>query len=119
MARRGTPDSAMVGALLVEKAAGQGVFVSACREHPVFDQQERLIVAKGVRLSGFLFTPCYARMEGDLEGSLLCHNLRFEYQGTIWLGHLKDARLSASRARIPVPLLFPGLKPAVFGAGSL
>jgi hypothetical protein len=58
-------------------------------------------------------------MEGDLEGSLLCHNLRFEYQGTIWLGHLKDARLSASRARIPVPLLFPGLKPAVFGAGSL
>lgn len=116
---RGRPDSAMVGALLVDQAAGQGVFVSACREHPPYDQQERLAVAKGVRLSGFLFTPCYARMEGDLDGSLLCHNLRFEYQGTIWLGHLKDSRLAQSRARVPAPLLFPGLEPAVFGSGSL
>ena len=33
---------------------------------------------------------------------------------TIWLGHLKDARLSAASARIPAPLLFPGLSPAVF-----
>jgi hypothetical protein len=119
MARRGHPDSAMVGALLIDKTVGQGVFVSACREHPEFDQQERLAVAKGVKLTGFLFTPCYARMEGELEGTLLCHNLRLEYQGTIWLGHLKDARLSASRLRIPVPLLFPSLKPAVFGAESL
>jgi hypothetical protein len=119
IARRGTPDSAMVGALLIEKAAGQGVFVSACREHPPYDQKERLSVAKGVRLKGFLYTPCYARMDGDLEGSLVCHNLRFEYQGTIWLGHLMDARLSVSQSRIPVPLLFPGLKPAVFGAMSL
>lgn len=119
IARRGTPDSAMVGALLIDKAVGQGVFVSACREHPPYDQQERLSVAKGVRLNGFLYTPCYARMEGDLAGALICHNLRFEYQGTIWLGHLKDARLSGSRSRIPVPLLFPGLKPAVFRAASL
>jgi hypothetical protein len=119
MHNRGRPDSAMVGALLIDKAAGQGVFVSACREHPPYDQQERLVVAKGVRLSGFLYTPCYARMEGDLNGTLLCHNLRFEYQGTIWLGHLKDSRLSQSRARIPAPLLFPGLEAAVFGTGSL
>jgi hypothetical protein len=114
MARRGRPDSAMVGALLIEKAAGTGSFISACREHPVYDQEVRLSVSKGVRLSGFLFTPCYARMEGDLQGTLLCHNLKFEYQGTIWLGHLKDARLSAASARIPAPLLFPGLSPAVF-----
>jgi hypothetical protein len=119
MSNRGRPDSVMVGALLIDQAAGQGLFISACREHPPYDQQERLTVAKGVRLSGFLFTPCYARMEGDLNGSLLCHNLRFEYQGTIWLGHLKDSRLSQSRARIPAPLLFPGLEPAVFGTGSL
>lgn len=119
MSNRGRPDSAMVGALLIDKATGQGLFISACREHPPYDQQERLAIAKGVRLSGFLFTPCYARMEGDLEGSLLCHNLRFEYQGTIWLGHLKDSRISQSRARIPAPLLFPGLEPAMFASGSL
>jgi len=119
MSNRGRPDSAMVGAMLLDKVAGPGLFISACREHPPYDQQERLTVAKGVRLSGFLFTPCYARMEGDLDGSLLCHNLRFEYQGTIWLGHLKDSRISQSRARIPAPLLFPGLDPAEFGIGSL
>jgi hypothetical protein len=119
MSNRGRPDSAMVGALIIAKAAGQGLFISACREHPPYDQQERLIVAKGVRLSGFLFTPCYAHMEGDLDGSLICHNLRLDYQGTIWLGHLKDSRISHSRARLPVPLLFPGLEPAVFGRGSL
>lgn len=119
MSKRGRPDSAMVGALIIDKAAGQGLFVSACREHPPYDQQERLIVAKGVRLSGFLFTPCYAHMEGDLDGSLLCHNLRLDYQGTIWLGHLKDSRISQSRARLPAPLLFPGLDPEVFGVGSL
>jgi hypothetical protein len=50
---------------------------------------------------------------------LLCHNLKFEYQGTIWLGHLKDARIAASRERIPVPLIFPGLEPAVFGTRAL
>ncbi|MBW8889828.1 MAG: hypothetical protein JF616_18875 [Fibrobacteres bacterium] len=119
MSNRGRPDSAMAGAMLIEKAAGQGLFVSACREHPPYDQQERLVVAKGVRLSGFLFTPCYARMEGDLVGSLLCQNLRLNYAGTIWMGHLKDSRISQSRARIPAPLLFPGLEPAVFALGSL
>jgi hypothetical protein len=116
MARRGRPDSAMIGALSIEKASGRGVFVSACREHPSYDQEPRLTIAKGVRLAGFLFTPCYARMEGDLDGTLLCHNLKFEHRGTLWLGHLMDSRIVSSRARLPVPLLFPGLEPAVIGA---
>lgn len=113
MARRGRPDSAMVGALLVEKASGDGVFFSACRDHALYDQEVRLSLGKGARLTGLAYTPCYARAEGELQGSLICHNLKFEYSGTIWLGHLKDARLAtAPGARIPVPLLFSGFAPA-------
>lgn len=116
MSKRGKPDSAMVGALLLQSASGRGLFFSACREHPPYDQDVRLSVDPGVRISGLLYTPCHARMEGSLEGSLICHNLKFEYQGTIWLGHLKDARLGAVSGRnvIPAPMLFPGFPPAAF-----
>jgi len=60
--------------------------------------------------------PGYARMEGVLDGSLICRNLKFEFKGTIWLGHLKDARITAMAPRevIPAPMLFPGFFPAVF-----
>lgn len=121
MARRGRPDSAMVGALRIEKASGEGVFVSACREHPPYDQDVRLSLAAGSRLQGLLFTPCHARIEGDVQGSVLCHNLKFEDHGTIWLGHLKDARLSAApaRTRIPAPLLFPGFDPSAFAGDGI
>jgi hypothetical protein len=116
MSNRGRPDSAMVGALLLEKASGRGLFFSACRDHPQYDQDVRLSVDAGVRIAGLLYTPCHARMEGDLQGSLICHNLKFEHKGTIWLGHLKDARLGAFSGRtvIPAPMLFPGFPPAAF-----
>jgi hypothetical protein len=116
MRNRGRADSAMVGALILKKAKGEGLFFSAAREHPPFDQDIRLAVEPGVRVRGLLFTTGYARMEGNLIGSLICHNLKFEYKGTIWLGHLKEAQLTALKPgqRIPAPLLFPGLFPAAF-----
>jgi hypothetical protein len=62
-----------------------------------------------------------ARMEGSLQGSLICHNLKFEHQGTIWLGHLKDARIEAMTGRraIPAPMLFPGFPAAAFSGKGL
>jgi hypothetical protein len=120
MANRGKPDSAMVGALEIDKASGEGVFLSACKEHPEYDQGIRLSVGTGAHLSGLLYTPCFARMEGGLDGSLICHNLKFEYKGTIWLGHLKDAHIDGVSGRkvIPAPLLFPGFAPAVFAESA-
>lgn len=116
MSGRGHADSAMVGALILEKAKGEGLFLSAARERPLYDQEIRLAVNPGVRVSGLLYTTGYARMEGNLVGSLICHNLKFEFKGTIWLGHLKDARLTALKPGqvIPAPLLFPGFFPAAF-----
>ena len=116
MANRGKPDSIMVGALILQKAAGEGLFFSACHDHPLFDQDIRLSIGAGTYLRGLLYTPCHARMEGSLEGSLICHNLKFEYKGTIWLGHLKDAHIHALSGRkwIPAPMLFPGFAPAAF-----
>lgn len=116
MSNRGRPDSAMVGALDLDHALGEGIFLSACKDHPVFDQGIRLSVGPASRVTGLLYTPCYARMEGALQGSLICHNLKFEYKGTIWLGHLKDAHIDAlsGKKAIPVPMLFPGFPPAAF-----
>jgi hypothetical protein len=116
MANRGRPDSAMVGALELDRASGEGVFLSACKDHPVYDQGVRLSAGTGTHVSGLLYTPCFARMEGRLDGSLICRNLKFEYKGTIWIGHLKDAHIDAvsGRKAIPAPLLFPGFAPAVF-----
>jgi hypothetical protein len=56
-----------------------------------------------------------------VRGSVLCRNLKFESNGTIWLGHLRDARLSAlpNRVRIPAPLLFPGFAPAAFATEGI
>jgi hypothetical protein len=81
----------------------------------------RLSVDAGARLQGLLYTPCHARIEGAVQGSVLCHNLKFEDHGTIWLGHLKDARLSAApaRTRIPAPLLFPGFAPSAFAGEGI
>lgn len=120
MAVLGKADTSYPGALLVGKAEGEGLFFSACQGHPQYDQEIRLSIGPGARLKGLLYTPCHARMEGSLEGSLICHNLKFEYQGTIWLGHLKDARIHAlsGKSVIPAPLMFPGFPPAAFaGAG--
>jgi hypothetical protein len=120
MANRGKKDSASVGALLVGKAEGEGLFFSACREHPQYDQDIRLSIGSDAHLTGLLYTPCHARMEGSLEGSLICRNLKFEHKGTIWLGHLRNARIRALSGKriVPAPLIFPGFPPAVFaGAG--
>ncbi|HKP95156.1 MAG TPA: hypothetical protein VJ385_05300 [Fibrobacteria bacterium] len=75
----------------------------------------------GARVSGLAYTPCYARMEGSLEGSLICFNLKFEYEGTIWLGHVKDARIDAVSGRkvIPAPMLFTGFPPTAFPGKGL
>jgi hypothetical protein len=118
MVDRGKPDSILVGAMVLEKARGQGIFLAAFPERPVYDQEIRLVVKPGVRLSGLIFCSGYTQMEGDLQGSLICHNLKFQYKGTIWLGHLKDAHLSAAMGSkvIPAPLLFPGFPPVAFGA---
>lgn len=120
MSKRGKPDSAMVGALILQKAKGEGLFLSAARERPLYDQEIRLAIEPGVRVRGLLFTTGYARMEGNLTGSLICHNLKFEYKGTIWLGHLKDARLASLKPGqvIPAPLLFPGFIPTAFSGGG-
>jgi hypothetical protein len=119
MSNRGKADSTMVGALTLDKASGEGLFFSACREHPQYDQEIRLSIGLGTHIKGLLYTPCHARMEGSLQGSLICRNLKFEYKGTIWLGHLKDAHIEAlaSRKIVPAPLLFPGFPPVAF-AGS-
>lgn len=118
---RGKPDSTMVGALMVEMANGEGIFISACQEHPLYDQDVRLSISNESILTGLVYTPCHAKMEGSLQGSLICFNLKFEYKGTIWLGHLKDAHIKgiAGRKVIPAPLLFPGFSPAAFTNGTL
>jgi hypothetical protein len=116
MANRGKPDSTFVGSLDLEKATGDGVFISACKDHQSNDQDIRLSVGHGSHVSGLVYTACFVRMEGRLEGSLICHNLKFESNGTLWVGHLKDARIDAMSGRkvIPVPLVFPGFSPVAF-----
>lgn len=116
MVKRGLPDSSMTGALLIGNVSGEGIFLSACLEHPPYDQDIRLSVASGARLTGLLYTPCMARMEGSLQGSLICHNLKFKHEGTIWLGHLRNAHIEAMSGRkgIPAPMLFPGFPAAAF-----
>jgi hypothetical protein len=57
---RGKNDTATVGAMDLDKASGNGLFFSACKDHTPYDQEIRLSVGAGARLSGLLFTPCYA-----------------------------------------------------------
>jgi hypothetical protein len=115
MANRGKGDSALVGALILEKAFGEGIFISACLDHAPYDQAVRLSIGRGVDVTGLAYSPCYARMEGRLHGSLICENLKSESGGTIWIGYLIDARIEAMQGRnaIPAPILFPGFPPAI------
>lgn len=113
-------DSTFVGWLEIRKAGGGGLFLSAARDLPVHDQGVRLFLGREASVEGLVYSGGFATVEGRLKGSLLCKNLRFEYKGTIWLGHLKDARISAYTGPkdIPAPLLFPGYPLASFpGAG--
>jgi hypothetical protein len=121
VANRGKVDSSFVGALLVGKVEGEGLFFSACREHLQGDQDIRLSIGSDAHLTGLLYTPCHARMEGSLDGSLICGNLKFEHKGTIWLGHLRNARLRAlsGKSIIPSPLIFPGFPPAAFSGTGI
>ena len=110
---RGRPDSSYVGALILKKAQGEGLFLSAMTDRLLEDHAIRLLVLPGARVSGLMFTSGLVRMEGHLQGSLICHNLKFEYDGTIWMGHLKDARITAftEKKEVAAPLLFPGWPP--------
>ena len=106
----GRPDSSCLGSLRIERAQGEGIFLSAAHGRPVYDQDIRLHLGAAAAVTGLLYCDGYAEVEGRLKGSLLCRNLKFEYKGTIWLGHLKDARIEgfAGSKVIPAPLLFPG-----------
>ncbi|MDQ3000828.1 MAG: hypothetical protein M3Y08_06165 [Fibrobacterota bacterium] len=114
---RGSPDSTMSGAMILERAMGKGLFLASFRERPVGDENIRLVVKAGTRLTGLLFTNGYAQMEGDLEGSLVCQNLKSIHGGTLWIGHLLDAHIWALPKGniVPAPLLFPACLPAAFG----
>jgi hypothetical protein len=111
--KSGQPDSSYVGTLVVDRAQGEGTFISAAVDCPVYHQEIQLAVRPDAHLKGLLYCSGYVEMAGQLTGSLICHNLRFEYAGTIWLGHLKDAQLTAMGKNSPirVPLLFPGWPP--------
>lgn len=117
MINRGKPDSAGLGSLRIEKATGEGIFLSSAREGALYDQDIRLHIGAGTSLTGLFYCNGFAEVEGRIKGSLLCRNLKFEYKGTIWLGHLKDARIegfSGSKV-VPAPLLFPGFPILAFG----
>jgi hypothetical protein len=106
----GRPDSSCLGSLRIERAQGEGLFISAAHGRPVYDQDIRLHLGAAASVTGLLYCEGYAEVEGRLKGSLLCRNLKFEHKGTIWLGHLKDARIEGFTGSkvIPAPLLFPG-----------
>jgi hypothetical protein len=105
----GKADSGFVGILNIEKANGEGLFLSDMSAAPEYDQQIRLVLGKRSSVTGLLYCGGYAQIEGQVLGSVLCRNLRFEHKGTIWIGHLRDAQLRSfdGLATIPAPLLFP------------
>ncbi len=110
---RGEKDSAYIGALILNQVQGEGIFLSAIVDKPGNDSKERLIVQAKTDLTGLLYTGGLARMEGTLHGTLLCENLNFEFQGTIYRGHLQNAQLTGFEASkfFFAPLLFPGWPP--------
>jgi hypothetical protein len=120
-ANAGRPDSSHPGTLRVRKASGEGIFLVSALGRADHDQEIRFILEDAASAGGLVFCNGYARLEGTFRGSILCRNLKFEYKGTIWLGHLKDARLQGYPAPkvIPAPLLFPGFPVLSFGGDAL
>lgn len=116
--RAGAPDSAYVGFLSIEEASGEGFFLSAVEGRPAYDQEVRLELGQAASVTGLVYCGGFADARGSLRGSLLCRNLRFEHQGTIWLGHLRDARIEAWSGVAPAPLLFPGFPLLTFPGGG-
>jgi hypothetical protein len=114
---RGKLDSSMVGSMVLRRVRGEGIFLAPLLGKPMYDQEIRMVVNSGVQITGLLYCSGHVQMEGQLRGSLICKNLKFEYKGTIWLGHLKDAHISSLSGRrvITAPLLFPGFSPIIFG----
>ena len=111
--KSGHPDSSLIGSMILEKASGEAIFFGAFLNKPNFDQEIRVNVKSTVNLTGLIYANSYAKMEGNLQGSFICQNLKFEYKGTIWVGHLKDAHLkSFSGSKVVAgPLVFPGFTP--------
>lgn len=115
--RAGRPDSAYLGCLRVTRASGGGFFLAAVDGRPAYDQEIRLELGKAASLTGLAYCGGFADVQGSLRGSLLCRNLRFEHMGTIWLGHLRDARIEGWSGTAPAPLVFPGFPLLAFGEG--
>ncbi len=106
-------DSLYWGTMSIKQYQGQGVFLVNISEKPKYNQDIQIEVAAKTDIQGLIYTPGLVKMEGHLQGSLICQNLKFEEQGTIWFGHLKDAQLHAATTSqtIPVPLIFENLQP--------
>lgn len=117
MKNRGLPDSSMTGAMILKKLQGEGLFLAPFLESPPYDQEIRMTIFPAVQLKGLLYCGGQVQMEGQLQGSLICRGLKFAYKGTIWLGHLKDAKIASliGKSTVTAPLLFPSSSPLAFG----
>lgn len=115
--KKGPQDAGFVGAMLLEKAQGEGIFLAAVPDCPFLDHEVRLESGPGVKISGLLYCGARALVESEIQGSLIARSLIFEYEGTIYGGHLMNAQLSAyvGKRVISAPLLFPGFHPLALG----
>jgi hypothetical protein len=100
------------GHLGLDSADTRGIFLVADYDLPNNLYRPSLEMLHSSRVDGMLYTNSYARIEGIVNGGLVCDTFRYEYKGTIWIGFLKDAHVTG----YPAGAIFRG--PPLFAGGK-
>jgi hypothetical protein len=96
----------------IQDTRSRGLFLVGAYDLPAYYARPTLILGDSSRIDGMLYTNSNASLMGEVHGSAICEINRFEYKGTIWLGHTLNATF------IGFPPGEEWLVPPVFDLGS-
>jgi cytoskeletal protein CcmA (bactofilin family) len=95
-----------------DKTRARGLFLVGAYDLPLNYYQPTLILGDSSQVDGMLYTNAGATLMGEVHGSAICEINRFEYHGTLWLGHTFDATF------IGFPPGSEWLMPPIFNLGT-
>lgn len=75
----------------IQDTRSRGLFLVGAYDLPLHYSRPTLILGDSSRIDGLLYTNSNANFMGEVHGSAICEINRFEYQGTIYLGHTLNA----------------------------
>ncbi len=95
------------GSMRILEARGEGIFLIDTDLPAVWNSRPNLYIGENTQLTGLVSTDHFMDPRGVFRGSVIGHNLHFQKDGTIWVGHLGYANLGL--APVGTVLGFPAV----------